>query len=55
MDSFKIQWKKSAERDLRNIDSQQIHRIVKIAESLANNPFLPQHRKFRNSERNYRI
>lgn len=47
MDSYEIRWKSSATRDLHNIDSQQIPRIIEAVESLANNPFPPQHRKMR--------
>lgn len=38
MDSYDIRWKGSAERDLGNIDRQQIPRIVDAVESLADNP-----------------
>ena len=39
MDSYEIQWKNSAERDLRNIDPQQVPRIIKAVETLVDNPF----------------
>ena len=55
MDSCEIRWNISAERDLRNIDPQQVPRIIKAVESLVDNPFPPQHRKLRGSERDYRI
>ena len=55
MDSYEIQWKDSAERDLRNIEPQQVPRIIKAVESLVDNPFPRQHRKLRGSERDYRI
>jgi mRNA interferase RelE/StbE len=55
MDSYDIRWKGSAERDLRNIDRQQIPRIVDAVESLTDNPFPPQYRKLRGSEIDYRI
>jgi len=55
MDSYEIQWKDSAERDLRNIEPQQVPRIVKAVESLVDNPFPRQHPKLRGSERDYRI
>ena len=55
MDSYEIQWKRSAERDLRNIDPQQIPGIIRSVESLADNPFPAQCRKLRGSERDYRI
>jgi mRNA interferase RelE/StbE len=43
MDSYEIQWKNSAERD------------IKAVETLVDNPFQQQHRKLRGSERVYRI
>ena len=55
MDSYEIRWKRSAERDLRKIDPQQIPRIIRAVESLADNPFPPQYRKLRGSEQDYRI
>lgn len=55
MGSFEIQWKRSAERDLRNIDKQYIPRIFKKIESLAVNPFPSQYCKLRGTERLYRI
>ena len=55
MGSCEIHWKRSAERDLRGIDPQQVPRIIKAVEPLADNPFPPQHRKLIGSERDYRI
>ena len=55
MGSYEIRWKRSAERDLRNIDPQQIPRIIQAIEFLADNPFPSQCRKLRGSERDYRI
>ncbi|MEX2722199.1 MAG: type II toxin-antitoxin system RelE/ParE family toxin [Candidatus Wukongarchaeota archaeon] len=55
MGSYKVLWKKSAERDLRNIDLQQIPRIIKAVESLEDDPFPPQSRKLRGSKQTYRI
>ena len=55
MGSYEIQWKGSAERDLRNIDPKQIPRIIQAIEFLVDNPFLSQCRKLRDSERDYRI
>ena len=55
MGSYEIQWKGSAERELRNIDPQQIPRVVKAVESLVDNPLPSQCRKLRGSERDYRI
>jgi mRNA interferase RelE/StbE len=55
MDSYEIRWKRAAERDLRNIDLQQIPKIINAVESLVDNPFPPQRRKLRGSQRDYRI
>ena len=55
MGSYEIRWKGSAERDLRNIDPQQILRVIQAIESLVDNPFPSQCRKLRGSERDYRI
>lgn len=55
MDSYEIQWKQSAERDLRNLDRQQIPRIVRAIELLADNPFPHQSHKLRGTEQLYRI
>lgn len=55
MDSYEILWKKSVEKDLRNIDPSQLPRIIKAVESLADNPFPLQCRKLKGSERDYRI
>jgi mRNA interferase RelE/StbE len=55
MDSYEIRWKNSAEHDLRRIGLKEIPRILKAVESLVDNPFPPQHRKLRGSERDYRI
>lgn len=55
MELFEIQWKKSAEKDLRNIDHKQIPRILKTIESFVKNPFPFQYIKLRGTERLYRI
>lgn len=55
MESYEIQWKGSAERDLRKIDPQQVSRIIKAIESLVDNPFPPQCHKLLGVERFYRI
>ncbi|MBI5049242.1 MAG: type II toxin-antitoxin system RelE/ParE family toxin [Deltaproteobacteria bacterium] len=55
MVSFKIEWKGSSERDIRNIDRQYVHRIINVIESLSENPFPVQFKKLRDSELTYRI
>ena len=53
--AYKIGWKSSADRDLRDIDLQHISRIIKAVEALADAPFPPSARKLRGSEHIYRI
>jgi len=53
MDSYNIQWKKSAEKDLLNIDHQQIPRIIKSVESLIKNPFPKQCLKLHGTNKLY--
>jgi len=55
MDYFKIEWKHSAERELRRIDKRYIHRIIKAVESLDVSPFPSRHRKLHSVESSYRI
>ena len=55
MESYKILWKQSAERDLRNIDKQYIPRIIGAVESLADNPLTLQSCKLRGAKNFYRI
>ncbi len=55
MNSYDIQWKKSAEKDLLGIDYKQIPRIIKSIESLAKNPLSKQYRKLQGTENFYRI
>ena len=39
MASYEIQWKHSAERELRGIDRQFISRILEAIDSLSDDPF----------------
>ena len=55
MGSYEILWKRSVERDLRNIDPSQVTRIITAVESLEDNPFPSQCRKLQGSEGDYRI
>ena len=55
MASYEIQWKHSAEKDLRVIGRQFISRILESINSLSGNPFPPQHRKLQGAESSYRI
>ena len=55
MASYEIQWKRSAEKDLRGIDKQFISRTLEAIDSLSDDPFPSQHRKLQGSESSYRI
>jgi len=55
MASYEIQWKHSAEKDLRGIDRQFITRILEAIDSLSDDPFPAHHRKLLGSESSYRI
>ncbi len=55
MGSYEIKWKHSAEKDLRSIDRQCIPQILKVIESLADNPFQLKSRKLQGAEASYRI
>ena len=50
MNSYDIQWKRSATQDLSNIDRKQIPRLIKTIESLAKNPFPTQYRKLQGTK-----
>lgn len=58
MASYEIEWKHSAEKELKGIDRQyipHIPRVLEVVESLADNPFPAQHRKLYGVESSYRI
>jgi len=55
MGSYRVQWKRSAVRDLRRLDPQQIPRIIQAVDSLADDPFRRGCHKLRGVERAYRI
>ena len=55
MDSYKIWWKRSAEKDLRSIDKQHIPRLIEAIEPLSKDPFPVQHRKLYGTNISYRI
>lgn len=45
MDSFEIEFKRSAEKDLRRIKSSSVREILKRIEALTENPFPRQSQK----------
>ena len=55
MGSFKIQFKRSAEKEIRRIERQLIPRILTRIEALADNPFPRQSLKLSEAEATYRL
>jgi mRNA interferase RelE/StbE len=53
--SCRVEWKRSAERDLRGIDRKQIPRIVAAVEQMATDPVPAGSRKLVGAEHLYRI
>ena len=55
MATFRIEWKASALRELKNIDRQDVSRVVAAVGTLADNPFPGGVRKLQGAEHTYRI
>jgi mRNA interferase RelE/StbE len=55
MGSFRIDWKSSAEQELRKIHPEQIPRIIQAVDSLVDDPLPPGCRKLHGAEQMYRI
>ena len=55
MGCFRIEWRRSARKDLRRIPASDIQRILAIVESLAENPFPTGCVKLSGSERAWRV
>lgn len=55
MASCRIEWKRSAEKELRQLDSQAIPRILAAVEELGREPVPQNSRKLHGAERTYRI
>ena len=55
MTSYKIEFKRSAEKELRKLDKSLIPDIVRRIEQLAANPRPRQSKKLTGSERSYRL
>ena len=54
MDTYQIEWKASALKELKRLDRKIIPRIISSIESLATNPFPTGVRKLQGSEKTYR-
>lgn len=55
MDSYRIEWKNSARKELRKLPPKTIQKIVEAIESLAEKPHPPNCRKLVGSEYTWRI
>ncbi|HEX7173713.1 MAG TPA: type II toxin-antitoxin system RelE/ParE family toxin [Pyrinomonadaceae bacterium] len=55
MDSFRVEWKRSAIKELRNLPRNVVARIMRAVEQLPANPFPPGVRKLAGSDHTYRI
>jgi mRNA interferase RelE/StbE len=55
MASYRLEWRRSATKDLRRIAAADVPRVVSAAEALADDPLPPGCTKLSGSERSYRI
>ena len=55
MDTYKIEWKNSARKELKKINKRDIPKILNQVESLIENPFPSNHKKYLGTEHTYRI
>ena len=55
MVTYKIEWKASALKELKQLDKKIIPRIISVVESLAIDPFPSGVRKLQGSKKTYRI
>lgn len=55
MESYKVEWKRSAIKELRKLPQDAVLRILKAVEQLPENPYPPGVRKLVGSEHSYRL
>jgi mRNA interferase RelE/StbE len=55
MASYKVVWKRSAEKELRGLPKEVIARMAELAAQLADNPIPAAARKLQGAERSYRV
>lgn len=55
MDSYKIEWKRSAVKELRNLPKDVLAKILRAVEELSENPYPSGVKKLTGSEHTYRI
>ena len=55
MDTYKIGWKKSATKELKKINKNDIPKVLKRVECLSTNPFPSNSKKYLGAEHTYRM
>ena len=55
MDIYKIEWKKSATKELKKINKNDIPKVLNQIECLSTNPFPSNHIKYLGAKHTYRI
>ncbi|WP_084684862.1 type II toxin-antitoxin system RelE family toxin [Methylohalobius crimeensis] len=55
MAAYRLIWKRSAERELRELPKVAIARLVALAELLTDNPYSPGTRKLMGTDHTYRV
>lgn len=55
MGTYRIEWKRSATKELRSLPTHMVTRIVEAVTQLSQNPFPPGVRKLAAAEHTYRI
>jgi mRNA interferase RelE/StbE len=55
MDSYQIEWKRSAQKELRKLPAEMIQQIIEAVNALSENPFPPGCRKLAGSEQTWRM
>ena len=55
MESYKIEWKRSATKELKQLPNDLIEKVLKVVKALSSNPFPTQTKKLVGSEHSFRI
>ncbi len=55
LSKYRIEWKKSAVKELKSLPATEIKRIFKRIEQLKDNPFPPNYKKLKGTSNLYRI
>ena len=55
MDFYQIEWKHSAQKELRKLPAEMIQKIMEAVDALSENPFPPGCRKLVGSDQTWRI